>query len=205
MSGPTPSPTAARPSAVRRCRGGCTPTITTAATPHLLANHPPAASPTSRGNTTSPGPERPNVAFGAFNAPKAAFGAFNATKATLGRLGWGRGSLWRWPGEVDGPRRRQVPWPPQLQIGPSSRGGRALTNSVGHRRSKLPGISQVTATASREATLESRRTRASPKVKAVFKQRGETLRCHDRGGVPSAPLCARPEELPITSTQFDAR
>jgi hypothetical protein len=31
------------------------------------------------------GPERPNVAFGAFNAPKAALGAFNATKATLGR------------------------------------------------------------------------------------------------------------------------
>ena len=31
--------------------------------------------------------ERPNVAFGAFNAPKATLGASNAPKATLGRLG----------------------------------------------------------------------------------------------------------------------
>jgi hypothetical protein len=31
-------------------------------------------------------PERPKVAFGAFNATKAAFGAFNATKAALGRI-----------------------------------------------------------------------------------------------------------------------
>jgi hypothetical protein len=28
-------------------------------------------------------PERPKVAFGAFNAPKAAFGAFNATNLVL--------------------------------------------------------------------------------------------------------------------------
>src|SRR3954468_12660441 len=38
-------------------------------------------------------PERPNVAFGAFNAPKAAFGALNATKATLGRSGSAAGDL----------------------------------------------------------------------------------------------------------------
>jgi hypothetical protein len=33
-----------------------------------------------------PGPERPKVAFGAFNAPKAAFGALDATKAALGGI-----------------------------------------------------------------------------------------------------------------------
>jgi transposase InsO family protein len=32
-------------------RAGCTPTITTAARPHSAANHPPAASPTSRDRT----------------------------------------------------------------------------------------------------------------------------------------------------------
>jgi len=35
-------------------------------------------------------PERPNVAFGAWDAPNVAFGASHATNATLGRSGpWG--------------------------------------------------------------------------------------------------------------------
>ncbi|MEV6444860.1 SDR family NAD(P)-dependent oxidoreductase, partial [Amycolatopsis sp. NPDC051716] len=54
------------------------------------------------------GHERPNVAFGAFNAPKATLGALNATKATLGRSGGsgvvfvfsGYGSQWSGMGRL---------------------------------------------------------------------------------------------------------
>src|SRR5580693_1396525 len=50
-NGPTPVFTPATPSAATNFPSGCTPTITTAATPHSAANHPPAAYLTSQVST----------------------------------------------------------------------------------------------------------------------------------------------------------
>jgi transposase InsO family protein len=54
-NGPMPRPTAATPNEAKRSRLGCTPTITTAATPHSAANHQQAVSPTSQVSTPRPG------------------------------------------------------------------------------------------------------------------------------------------------------
>ncbi|MBB2933552.1 hypothetical protein FHX82_000572 [Amycolatopsis bartoniae] len=50
-NGPTPGPTNLEPNAAKHCHDGYTPTITTAATPHSQATHPPAAYLTSRDRT----------------------------------------------------------------------------------------------------------------------------------------------------------
>jgi hypothetical protein len=50
-NGPTPGSTAATPNVAKSSPSGCTPTITTAATPHSAANHPPPAYLTSQVST----------------------------------------------------------------------------------------------------------------------------------------------------------
>src|SRR5262249_51376237 len=54
-NGPTHASTSAIPSAAPNFPFGCTPTITTAATPHSAANHPPAAYLTCQVTTASSG------------------------------------------------------------------------------------------------------------------------------------------------------
>src|SRR5690606_8755235 len=54
-NGPTPGSTPATPNDAPNSPSGCTPTITTAATPHSEANHPPAAYPTSQASTLAVG------------------------------------------------------------------------------------------------------------------------------------------------------
>src|SRR5580693_8777382 len=53
-NGPMPASTGTTQNAATNSRPGCTPTITTAATPHSAANHPPAAYLTSQVSTASP-------------------------------------------------------------------------------------------------------------------------------------------------------